>query len=86
MTTGKFEQYTVMVDSRRNGFCDEKINITKEGALIIWGAYEKLYGQCQTMDTREGRGGICYSSEIDHWKSQDALPEDFNWKDYIVKS
>lgn len=63
-----------------------KIEISEEGAIIIWSAYEKLYGKyCQAMDTRENRGGICYTSEIENWKKQKALPNDFDFMNYAVQ-
>ncbi len=81
------EIYTIMIDSKRKGICEERVKISRTGALKIWEAYEKLYGKyCQTMDKREGRGGICWESEIDYWKGQNALSRDFNWKDYIVNT
>jgi len=62
-----------------------KIEISEEGAKIIWSAYEKLFGKyCQPMDTRESRGGICYTSEIENWKKQKALPSDFDFMKYTV--
>lgn len=59
--------------------------ISEEGALMIWAAYVKLYGHCQTMETREKRGGIAWDSEIDYWKGRGALPNDFDWQHYKVE-
>ncbi len=58
--------------------------INEDGAKIIWSAYVKLYGQCQTMERREERGGICHLSEIDHFKKEGALESSFDWKQYQV--
>ena len=76
--------YRILLDTPdRKGISTGHGYITKEGALIIWSAYEKLFGKhCQKMETRESRGGVCWLSEIDYFKSMNALPQDFNWKKY----
>lgn len=80
------DTYTIIIDSPiKKGISKGTVSITREGALIIGAAYAKLYGNTQSMDRREERGGICWLSEIDYWKSQGALDKNFNWKDYEVK-
>lgn len=59
-------------------------HITEEGANIIWAAYVKLYGNCQTMENREKRGGVCWLSEIDHFKKEGALDQDFDYTKYLT--
>lgn len=77
--------YRIIIDTpEKKGISKGKIDITEEGALIIWAAYSTLYGYVQTMETRESRGGICWLSEIDYWKNQGVLAKDFNFEDYKV--
>jgi len=78
--------YTILLDSIENkGICKGRIFITEIGAKTIWSAYEKLYGKnCQTMESRQKRGGVCWLSEIDYFKKENVLSKDFNWKDFEV--
>ncbi|MBO0947330.1 hypothetical protein [Fibrella forsythiae] len=75
--------YRVIVNPK-GGYSDEKVRISEEGALLIWAAYTKLFGRAQTMERRESRGGICYTSEINQWKKDGQLPADFDYTAYIV--
>ena len=72
--------YTIIINPQ--GYTKRKAIITEEGAKIIWAVYEKLYGKSQSMDTRESRGCIAYTSEIYMWQLQGHLPIDFDWMDY----
>lgn len=56
--------------------------ISFEIARKIYDAYEALYGKSQSMDTREERGCICYTSEIKLWKEKGLLDKDFNVHDH----
>jgi len=78
--------YRILMDTEINGRSEGTVQISEKGANKIWSAYEKLYGEnCQSMETREGRGGICWLSELDFWKGQDALPQDFDYNDYLIE-
>lgn len=77
--------YTLIGERGKSVYEDRpKIKISEAGALIIWAAYVKLYGNCQTMQRREERGGIAYLSELDHFKKQGALDKDFDYTKYLV--
>lgn len=79
-------QYTILLDESRAGVVSGRAKVTEQGAKIIWAAYDSLHGSStQSMDRREERGGICWLSEINFWKSIGKLPIDFNWKDYEIK-
>lgn len=58
--------------------------VSEQGALLIWAAYHKLYGNCQTMERRQERGGIAWVSEIAGWIERGALPKGFDWTQYKV--
>lgn len=75
--------YTI-IDNRPEKGIRNRIKITAEGANIIWAAYIKLYGNCQTMDRREARGGVCHLSEIDLFKKEGALDINFDYKTYLA--
>ena len=77
-------KYTVLINPN-GGYAEDRVKITEEGAKLIWAAYVKLYGHCQTMERREERGGIAYTSEIEYWKSRGALPADFDWTKYKIE-
>jgi len=78
--------YRILLDSEHIGKASYIVPITEEGALILWSVYEKLNPHAnQSMERREERGGICWLSEINWWKKQGALPQDFNWEDYKVE-
>lgn len=82
---GEREYYTLLGEQPKEWPREHpRIKINNEGANIIWAAYHKLYGNCQTMDRREDRGGIAYVSEIDHFKKAGALDKDFDYKNYLV--
>lgn len=59
--------------------------ITEEGAKIIWKVYADLFGNSQTMEEREARGGIAHDIEIKFWKKRGHLPADFDFKDYLAE-
>lgn len=77
--------YRIIDDSEKMGICKGYIPINEEGANIIWAAYVKAFGNCQTMQRREERGGICWMSELDHLKRLGTLNKDFNYKNYITQ-
>jgi len=78
--------YTIILDREtRKATGKDSYKITKEGADIIWKAYTGLFGKHgQTMERREERGGVCHLGEIDYFKKEGALAEDFDWKQYEV--
>ena len=78
------DSYRILIDERSMGVCDRTVHISKEGAELIYSAYIALFGNSQTMDMREKRGGICWLSELNGWISQGLLPSDFDWKDYQI--
>jgi hypothetical protein len=62
-----------------------RIFISEEGAKIIWAAYEKLFGKhCQTMERREERGGVAHLSELEYFKREGALANDFDYTKYVI--
>lgn len=75
--------YTIIDNQPEKGI-RRRIKISEDGARIIWAAYVKLYGNCQTMEKREERGGVCHLSEIDHFKKEGALSLDFDYTKYIA--
>lgn len=78
--------YRIMIDAKSLGRLDEYVEITKEGATILWDAYQKAHpGGRQTMERRNERGGVCWLSEILDWKTRGFLPADFNWEKYRVQ-
>lgn len=80
------KKYRIILDTEeRTGHRVGQVFISEEGALKIWAAYEKLYGKnCQSMDQRESRGGICWLSEIGYWKGLGGLDKDFDYTLYQV--
>lgn len=75
--------YRIMIDAKALGRLDRYEEITEEGAIILWDAYKRAHpGGTQTMERRNERGGICWLSEILHWKAQGFLPKDFDWEKY----
>lgn len=78
------EEYTILHDPKVESFITERVKINKEGARIIWQAYIDMWGEQQKMEGRECRGGIAYSSEVEHYKEKGYLSDDFNWKDYKI--
>lgn len=82
---GEREQYTLLGEPGDTYPRERpRIKINNEGANIIWAAYYKLWGNCQTMDKREDRGGIAYVSELDYMKNEGALDKDFDYKNYLI--
>lgn len=79
-------EYRIILDRKREGVCDGIGYINVEGAKLLWAAYTGFSRglSSQTMEQREKRGGICWLSEIELWKKQGLLPENFNWTDYAT--
>lgn len=79
--------YRIIMDENNPGTRSGEIFITKEGAKIIWAAYEELFGKHgQSMEGRESRGGVCWLSEIDYFKKHGVLDKDFDYEDYKLET
>ena len=77
--------YTIIIDQKRKGIRTSSVKISKEGAEIIWKAFSDQFGNAQSMDRREERGGICWLSELNFWIQQGYIDRDFDYRKYEVK-
>lgn len=77
--------YRIMMDPEKMGIKTSIAKISKEGAEIIWKAYSDQFGDSQTMDGREDRGGIVWLSELNAWIRRGLLPNDFDWTKYQIQ-
>lgn len=79
--------YRIIGDRPKNLYSDrEKFFINEEGAKIIWKAYSDQFGDSQSMERREERGGICYLSELRQWIGMGLIPKEFDYKNYLIEA
>ena len=79
------QTYTLLLDEKHTGMLTGRFTISKEGADIIWAAYTGIYGDGQTLEGRNKRGGFMWLSEVKGFIQDGQLDKDFDYKQYEVK-